>query len=385
MGTVPPLWNLIGAVKVRVRGPNPARFLNLCVSSGVPVSGVREEDGALIFYTVPWRYRELRPLALKARSKPEVIGRSGLWFLWLKARRRKALVATILALSGVLYYLSGSIWAVDVRGNSRVSRERILAAALKAGLYKGVRKAAVSTEFIDASIMRDIPELGWVYTSIHGTVALIEVREKVDHPLERPGDIVARRDGLVKSVLVLSGQPLVKAGDTVKAGDILIAGDPSAPSGGARGEVVATTWYKAALEVPLREIQPRRTGRKVELRLLSVGGKLLPLFGSRAIPFQWYEIEDNETQGGEGPRKTISVITRTYYELAWIEVERSPAEALDVARKRLEDIVRRQLPPSVKLIDFSIEVKIAPDRGVLTATGFAQAEENIAVVRPWPQ
>ncbi len=385
MGAASFFWNLIGAVKVRVRGPNPARFLNLCVSSGIPVSGIREEDGDVTFYTLPWRYRELRPLAFKTRSKPEVIGRSGVWFLWSKARKRQALVATVLALSGVFYYLSGSIWAIDVRGNNRVSRERILAAALKAGLYKGVRKAVVSTEFIDASIIRDIPELGWVYTSIHGTVALIEVREKVDHPLERPGDMVARRDGLVKSVLVLSGHPLVKAGDTVKAGDILIAGDPSSPSGGARGEVVASTWYKASLEVPLREIQPRRTGRKVEVRLLNVEGNLLPLFGSKAIPFQWYEIEDSGGGVRQSPKTTISVITRTYYELTWVEVERSPAEAEDLARKRLEDIVRRQLPPSVKLIDFSIEVKIAPDRGVLTATGLAQAEENIAVVKPWPQ
>ncbi|MBE3518882.1 MAG: sporulation protein YqfD [Firmicutes bacterium] len=385
MGAAPVLWNLIGAVKVRVQGPNPARLLNLCVSRGIPVSGIREEDGALVFYTLPWRYRELRPLAFKSRCRPQVIGRSGLWFLWSKVRKRQVLVASILVLCGVLYYLSGSIWVVDVRGNSRVSKERILGAAVKAGLYRGARKALICTEFVDAIISGDIPELGWVYTSIHGTVAVIEVREKVEHPVDRPGDMVARRDGLVKSVLVLSGNPLVKAGDTVKAGDILIAGDPSVPSGTARGEVVASTWYKASVEVPLREVQPRRTGRRVEVRLLNLRGNLIPLFGSRTVPFRWYEVEDSVAGGGKEPETAISIITRTYYELAWVEAERSPAEARDLARKRLEDIVRRQLPPSVKLIDFSVEVKIAPDQGVVVATGLAQAEENIAVLKPWPQ
>jgi len=385
MGAKPFFWHLIGTVKVRVQGPHPVRFLNLCVSSGIPVSGIREEAGAITFYTLPWRYPELRPLASRTRTMPHIIGRSGLWFLWSKARRRQVLLATMLVLSGLLFYLSGSVWAVEVRGNARVPPDRILSVAKKAGLYRGVRKSTISTQLIDASIMRDVPELGWVYTSIHGTVALIEVREKVSHPVERPGDIVARRDGLVKSILVLSGSPLVKAGDTVKAGDILIAGDPSAPSGSARGEVVATTWYKASTEVPLREVQPRRTGRKVEVRLLNVGGNFLPLFGSRTIPFQWYEIEDSEVGGTKRPGPAVSIITRTYYELTWVEVERTPSEAEGIARQRLEDMIRRQLPPSVKLIDFSTEATVVAERGVVVATGFAEAEEDIAVVRPWPR
>ena len=178
-------------------------------------------------------------------------------------------ISTILLI--VLFWLSGSVWAISVKGNTKVSRGDILQVASDNGLKIGARKSHISTHSLQQAIAIAFPEISWVYVRFQGTLAVIEIVEKVRPDVPGPGDIVAKKDGIVESVLVLSGVPVVQPGETVKKGDLLIAGVTSGGIQGARGSVTAKTWYEVIAEEPLSRLERVRTSRKKEVKVARIG------------------------------------------------------------------------------------------------------------------
>ncbi len=77
----------------------------------------------------------------------------------------------------------------------------------------------------------------------------------------------------------------------MKKGDLLIAGIPSGSIQGARGNVTARTWYEVLQEVPLGKLEPARTGRKIEFKVIRVRSTEFHMLALGKL-FEWYEIED---------------------------------------------------------------------------------------------
>ena len=235
--------------------------------------------------------------------------------------------------------------------------EAILQSAGRAGLFPGARKSAVSTSAVEAAILQDHPDLIWAYVHFQGTLAVIEVVEKTRPESVGPGDVVAAKDGLVKSVLVLSGVPTVESGATVKKGDILIAGTPGDARKGARGNVVANTWYEVYREVPLVGSFPVRTGRKREMKVLRYKTYEITVAGKSNM-FEWYEVEDYpDFTLFAGTDRSLQVVDRVFYEVEWVPKELTQEEAARIAEREARRAIERELPSLVKLIDLSCEVE----------------------------
>ncbi len=374
---------ILGYVRVRVRGKNPERLVNLCIASGFPIWDLSYIEEQIYFSTTLACYKQIRPLARKSRCVPRVVKRVGIPFLIGKIKKRPVFILTGLIIFSALFWLSGSIWAISIKGNAKVSQEQILNVAFENGLAIGARKSRVSTESLQQAIAIAFPDISWVYVRFQGTLAVIEVVEKVRPEIPGPGDIVARKDGIVESVLVLSGVPLVEPGQTVKKGDLLIAGIPSGGIQGARGNVTAKTWYEVTKEEPLIRLEPVRTGRKKEVRVLRIQGaefQLLPLGNL----FEWYEIEDYPIKAfGKGDvALPVEIFMRVFFEVEWEWKEISTEEALAYARSRGKRAIESQLPSSAKLIDFSYEA--AGDLESVLVRVVASTIEEIGELVPWP-
>ena len=120
---------LQGYVRVEVKGKNPERLINLCLSAGFPMWDFTPGESSVFFSTTLHRYRDIHRLARRARCVPRVVGRVGLPFILSKLRRRPtALLAGVLVLFALLY-LSGSIWSLQVSGTNQVDAGRVLASA----------------------------------------------------------------------------------------------------------------------------------------------------------------------------------------------------------------------------------------------------------------
>jgi len=375
---------LLGYVRVEVRGKNPERLVNLCLSAGFPMWNFGSGSGTVLFSTTLAKYRDIHRLARRARCVPHIVRRTGLPFALGKIRRRPFFLLAAAMVLAVLMYLSGSVWEIRVIGNDKVSRERILEAASSAGLAPGARKSAVSPAKVEASVALGNPELTWVYVRFQGTLAIIEVVEKMRPESVGPGDVVARKDGVVQSILVLSGQPVVRPGQTVKSGEMLIAGSPEGPIRGARGSVVARTWYEVYREIPLVRPVAARTGRKIEMVVVRYRGKEFVLWG-RSNAFEWYEVEDYPRwRGLPGAEGGLAVLTRVLFEVKWTEAKVSPEEALEAAGRQMRATIERQLPSYAKLVDLSCDA-LATSETMITVRITACAVEEIGEICPWPR
>ena len=90
-------------------------------------------------------------------------------------------------------------------------------------------------------------------------------------------DIVAAKDGVITKLLVLSGDPLVKDGDSVRRGQKLVTGTILRENLEPRqihslAQISARTWYEDAEEIPLQQIEYKSTGRidrNYKLKLLN--------------------------------------------------------------------------------------------------------------------
>ena len=373
---------LQGYVRVEVKGKNPERLINLCLSAGFPMWDFTPGDSSMFFNTTLQRYRDIHRLARRARCVPRVIGRVGLPFTLGKVRRRPtALLAGVLVLLTLLY-LSGSIWSLQVSGTDQVAMERVLASAASAGLIVGARRSRISTDAVETAIMDQNPELAWVYVRFQGALAVIEVVEKTKPTVVGPGDVVAAKDGVVQSLLILSGTPVTRIGQTVKAGDLLIAGNPSGALTGARGSVTAMVWYEAYKEIPLLQSVPKRTGRKVELTVLRYGGNEFVMWG-RGELFDWYEMEDYPVASAFGGiEREVRIISRVMYEVEWTEKAVSSAEAFSAAEAGMRASIERQLPSLAKLVDLSCKIE-ASTEDMIAVRATACAIEEIGEVRAW--
>jgi similar to stage IV sporulation protein len=96
------------------------------------------------------------------------------------------------------------------------------------GIKPGTVKYGIDTKKLAGSLMLDIKELSWVGVTVKGTKVKIQVDERFLPPpmvpKTEPCNIVARRDGIIKSIVSKAGFDVAKAGDTVAKGQLLVTG-----------------------------------------------------------------------------------------------------------------------------------------------------------------
>ncbi|MGB4026187.1 MAG: sporulation protein YqfD, partial [Bacillota bacterium] len=241
----------------------------------------------------------------------------------------------------------------------------------------------ISVDSLQQSIALAFPEISWVYVKFQGTRAVLEIVEKVRPDIPGPGDIVAKKDGIVESVLVLSGVPVVQPGQTVKKGDLLIAGMASGGIQGARGSVTARTWYEVITEEPLSRLERVRTGRKKEVPVLKIGDREFLLFPMGKM-FEWYEIEEYPIKVfGKGEAAlAVELFTRVFFEVQWDWREVSIEEAVASAQGKGKRAIESRLPSTAKLIDFTYET--SGDAESVLVRVVASTIEDIGELAPWP-
>ena len=78
----------------------------------------------------------------------------------------------------------------------------------------------------------------------------------------------------------------------------------------------------------------------------------------------------------------MQVVDRVFYEVEWVPQRTYPGRSCEDRRKGSKESHRKGIA-LVKLIDLSCEVE-AVQEGIVAVRLVAVAEEDIAVIRPWP-
>lgn len=261
-----------------------------------------------------------------------------------------AVVGCIFAL--IIYlFLSMLVWDVRIEGNKELSDSQIISALEDVGVGVGSVFAHIDIGKAETDLLSLVDELSWVSINRKGTVAYVVVkeRERADSPQEGQSsmycDIVAKSDGVIYSMTVKSGTPLVKVGDTVKAGQTLIAGyiemDGRITPTRAEGEILAERYGEISVFVEGKE--ERKTefvGEYMGLKIKIFNFYLNILKNSGKIENKCDIIEDEEVCMLFGRFRLPITITRIHSLVRMTSiVEYSKTEMTEIAGDRIKSLM----------------------------------------------
>ena len=223
---------LRGYVKIRVEGYSPERLLNLCNAHKILLWGVENQELIYEMYVSIKDYKRMRPLVRKTRTKIILLEKHGLPFFLHKFRKRKMFFLGILLCVTAIYLLSLFIWNIHFEGNISQSNEELLLYLDGMGVSHGTRKTEVVCENIETKLRSRYPNMLWVSAEMRGTRIIIQIKENTDEDIisnivvknEEPVSIVTEKAGVVESMIVRQGTPIVTVGDEVEAGQTLVEG-----------------------------------------------------------------------------------------------------------------------------------------------------------------
>ncbi|MCD8332715.1 MAG: sporulation protein YqfD, partial [Clostridiales bacterium] len=220
-----------GYLHVRIRGYSPERFLNLCSRMNIVLWGLLPTEDGYRFCISRKAFGMIEPALEKTGTQIEVERRVGLPFLARKYRNHVFFLAGLCLAGFLLCFLSLFIWKVEVEGNFSYSTQTILEFLDQNGAGYASAKSGIDCEALENMLRAEFEDIIWVSASIRGTRLYLVVQERLAGSSDAgetqeaaATDLIASNRGVVESITVRSGTPLVGVGDTVEAGDVLVTG-----------------------------------------------------------------------------------------------------------------------------------------------------------------
>jgi similar to stage IV sporulation protein len=394
---------LRGYLIIMVKGEHPERFINLAYTRGIQLWDLAWVGSDTMLAKVDISsFRPLRHIARMANCRLRIHRKKGLPFFLYRLRRRRMLLVGAVLFCLILYFFSSLIWTVEVSGTKKIPAARVKTLAAEVGLCPGNFCFQVQRQDVVDHLMKEIPDLSYVEVDV-GPRSWVRITEKV-LPAPSVGicHIVAAKDGMIESILTLSGQPLVKEGDTVKKGQVLISGEilpqapeqepsnpePAAPEAPSRfveaqGIVHARVWYRFYGEAPKHEIREQVTGRKARIYCLRIDKKEIIIAGPRQIPYDFYRLQKYESKFPQWRDLSLPVefVTIEVEEVKSLPVRYSFEEAVQLAAEHARSKAAKDIPPEAKLVRRQYRVLGSGDDDPVKVVLTVETRESIGVVR----
>ncbi len=412
------LWYYInGYVLISIEGKGTERLINLAINKGIYVRDIRRYNNKAWMKVDSEGFKRLRPLARKTRCRVRIEEKAGLPFLLYRLTIRKGFIAGFVFFIIALYTLSSFVWFVEIDGTEKIDPREVEEAAGELGLHPGAFKDSLDLEDISKELVLKVPHVSWAGIEISGTRAKVQVIEKIketEHDPEYKSHIVAKTDGLVLEVLVVSGQAVVSQGDTVSTGDILISGLISFEEGEedgdgeededeneddegeledrgkkeiqvrARGSVQARVWHEGLGSSTLLVKKYVPTGDYQEGSYLRIGERRLSLWGVLENPYE-YAKKDSVKRSVEWRNLLfpVEIVSLRFTELTTKKEELTPEKALERARGQAEEEAKEQIPQGVSPEKEYYEILETGDDQIYKARYVIETIQDIGMEREY--
>jgi len=386
------MWNYLrGYVIILVKGYFFEKFINICTYRQIFLWDIKRTSSETVLVKMSIKgFKKIRSVAKKTGCGIKIINKKGMPFLINRYRKRKTFVIGAAMFVLIVYFMSSFIWKVEITGFEKLEKGYIESVLASHGVKPGVLKYSINTDRLVNAMMMEIDELAWLSVTLKGTRVKVELIEVKHPPLlvqrDMPCDIVAKSDGIIKSVIVRDGMSLVKAGDTVTKGQILVTGlIPLHNEEGSRrlvhsiADITARTWYEKSEKISVNIIETVRTGNVKEHYCIILSGMEIVVY-SPEIEFMEYEIitiEKDMSIGGHFVLP-VSVIIKKYYEIEKTKRQLNIEEAKQLAINKAYDEVKKIIPQGARIIQK--KAKLTYENDVYTkASVIIECEEEIGI------
>lgn len=255
-----------GSLRIRITGFSPERFLNTCMYRGIYIWNIQPVQNEYEMNIRISDFRKLKPILKKTGVRAVIIKRQGFPFFLFHHKKRKVLFGGAICAACFIYIMSLFIWQIDIAGNRRYTDAALEEFLADHRIRPGIRASEIDCADIATLLRKSYDRIIWVSVSVDGNKLKIRVRENEDssdevtteetHNAENAdnavmqqdgNDLVAEQSGVIESMIVRKGIPLVKEGDTVEKGQILVSG--AIPVINDAGETTGYQYQKADADI----------------------------------------------------------------------------------------------------------------------------------------
>jgi len=393
-----------GYITLVVEGAHPERFINMAFTRGVHLWDLTwSGTDTLTVKVYAHSFRALRHVARQSSCRIRILGKRGLPFAVFRFRHRRMLLAGAVIFCLLLYFLSSLIWTVDVTGTRKIAAARVKDLAAAKGLKQGNFCFQAQRDQVEDYLLRKLPGISYVEVKV-APRSQVKIVEKIDPPRSKgPCHVVAKKDGVIDSILVLNGQPKVKEGDLVRKRQVLISGaiyppppeedpaDPKPPPStqkplrfvSAQGIVYGKFWYRYYGEALRNEVVEEKTGRKVRVYCINMGNKEIIIKGPRHVPYEYYRSQTWRSNFPQWRNKTLPVefVTIEVEEIRQVCLRRSFEEAVEAAAGCAREKETKGIPKGAVPVRRQYRVIGTRDDNPVRVVLTVETKEDIGVIR----
>ncbi len=256
-------------ILVKVSGNNVNRFIKRLKNNNIDLISVSCIEDSLAYIKIYVKDLE-KLIDLKTIYELKIVKYYG----WSKFKNNifnnKFMILFILIFTIFLYVISNVIFEVDIYTNDYKMKEKLILELEENGIKKyKFKKSYSELQIIKSKILNKYKnELEWIEIESNGTKYLIKYEPRIinkdeDNPKFR--NIVAKKDAVITSVDISTGQIVKGVNSYVKKGDVIVSGyirlnDSIKDVVAAKGIVLGETWYKVNITYPLTYYENYETG-----------------------------------------------------------------------------------------------------------------------------
>jgi len=296
-----------GYLVITISGRYPERFLNVCAKRGILIWDVFPCSEQVLRCSISIRgFRLLPPITKKTGVHIKIIKKHGLPFLLSRYKKRKLFLVGLILFVVFLTVINQFIWKIEIKGCETLTKAAVMDGLSECGLRIGSFRPFLNEQKLKNDMLIKMPELAWIWADKSGSKIIVEIKERVQKPEIFDADafcnLVATKDGVIESMIVKKGTPMVALGDTVQKGDILVSGlwvsDKGVPPRTVHsdGEIYARTWYEKTKAYSLYSPAKKETGKIEKKYTLHVLNQKINLFRNPACSFSEFSSSSQDKE-----------------------------------------------------------------------------------------
>jgi len=224
------LLDRVKGVKVvySIKGLNLDNFINLLKNRNITLFDLKKVSNKQLIVTVSlFDSKKLFAFAKEMCYNIEKVKEKGLGYPLLLALRSTGLVVGCLVFIITTTLLSDVVYQISFSGTGSVCKREVYEYLDSVGVKEGSRFSQIDYQKLEDQILAENNNLSFVSLEKHGNTLMVDLalaNSQVDRLNSQIYSLYSTVDGVVESLKVYRGTPLVKVGDKVENGALLVDG-----------------------------------------------------------------------------------------------------------------------------------------------------------------
>ncbi|MDL2300752.1 sporulation protein YqfD [Lachnospiraceae bacterium OttesenSCG-928-D06] len=376
---------LKGYLRVKVWGFSPERFMNLCSNKNILLWNIVKEGDVYFMNISLLGFYQLKPLLKKTGTRVSILERTGLPFLIPVILSRKIFILGLLLCVSFWIWSGNYLWTIEITGNYQITEDMLNTFLSENQVVIGTNKKELDLEMLEKIIRQNFPEITWISTKISGTKLEIALKENdalsispVLNEESSGKDLVAEYDGVITSMIVRSGVPLVSIGDIIEKGTILVEGKVPIYNDDAtiREYQYVTADADIYMEyilpyedsLPYDYIKKEYTGRESSRYFLRFGNKEIKIMVES--PYLVYDCVIKENKPTIFEKLSVPVFggSYTYREYQNVEYIYSTSEVNEIMSEKINAFMENLSEKGVQIIEKNVKIESKGDLWVVSGS-----------------